>query len=154
RLFPGLASDLIEAGGTKLDFPGDVRWFQEGGYKIRFYSGITLILMSRPLLECFVRRRVLANQNVTCLQEHDVESLIASADRTRITGVKVRQRAEGAPEESLDADLVVDATGRGSKSPKWLETLGYPRPEESVIKVDVGYTTRVFRQNVELLPGA
>jgi len=137
-----------------LDLPGDILWFQEGGYKIRFYSGIAIIFMSRALLECFVRRRVLAIKNVTSLQQYDVDTLIASPDYTRITGVKVRRQAEASSEESLHADLVVDATGRGSKSPKWLEALGYAKPARSVIKIDVGYTTRIYRQHAEVLSNA
>lgn len=154
RLFPGLAADLIQAGAVQVDLPGDFLWFQEGVYKVRFHSGLTMTCMSRPLLECYVRRRILAIKNLTCLQQHDVQSLVTNADRTRVMGVKVRRRAEGSDEESLEADIVVDATGRGSKSPKWLETLGYPKPKESVVKVDVGYTTRMYRQEAGLLPNA
>ncbi|MGK7905645.1 MAG: FAD-dependent oxidoreductase [Synechococcus sp.] len=154
QLFPGLVSELIDAGAVKVDLPGDVLWFQEGGHKIRCRSGITMTCSSRSMLEYHVRRRVLAIENLTCLQGYEVRSLNANADGRRIAGVKIRPTAKGALEESLDADLVVDATGRGSKSPKWLESLGYSKPVESVVKVDVSYTTRIFRQNASLLPTA
>lgn len=154
NLFPGIDTELVQAGATKLDMPGDVLWFQEGGYKIRFNSGIIALFMSRPLLEYYVRRRVLAVENLTCLQHCDVKHLNASSDHTRVTGVKIQQRTAGSTEVSLAADLVVDATGRASRSPKWLEALGYPRPEESAVKVDITYTSRTYRQNRDLLPNA
>ncbi|MCI0487240.1 MAG: hypothetical protein L0229_11645 [Blastocatellia bacterium] len=154
KLFPGLTSDLTEGGAIRFDLPGDVLWHHFGGYKIRFYSGMTIISMSRPFLESQVRSRVLALDNLTCLEQCDVDSLLADRDRTRITGVRVHKRSEGSQEEALDADLVVDATGRGSRSPGWLEALGYSAPEESVVKVGIGYTTRIFRQNPDSLPGA
>jgi 2-polyprenyl-6-methoxyphenol hydroxylase-like FAD-dependent oxidoreductase len=154
RLFPGMVEDLLQAGAVRVDLPGDILWFQEGVYKIRFHSGIGLICMSRPFLEAYVRSRVQEIKNLTCLQQHDVEGLIASADGRRVTGVKLRRRDAEAAEDLLEADLVIDATGRGSRSPKWLEMLGYRKPQESVVKVDVGYTTRIFRQNAELLKEA
>jgi len=154
RFFPGLTSDLIQAGAVRVDLPGDVLWFHQGGYKTRFQSGITVLYLSRPLLESYLRRRVLALKNLTCLEQYDAQSLVTNADRTCITGVKIRRRAAGASEDMLEADLVIDATGRGSRSPKWLEALGYSKPEESAVKVSVGYTTRLYRQNPELLPNA
>jgi 2-polyprenyl-6-methoxyphenol hydroxylase-like FAD-dependent oxidoreductase len=54
----------------------------------------------------------------------------------------------------LLADLVVDATGRGSRSAQWLESLGYGRVEESTIRIDVGYATRIYRRRAGDLPGA
>lgn len=154
RFFPGLAADLTQAGAVRVDLPGDLLWFHQGGYKTRSPSGITVLYLSRPLLETFVRRRVLAIKNLTCLEGHEVLDLMASADRTHITGVKIRQRVTGASEKILDADLVIDATGRGSRSPKWLAAVGYSPPEESVVKVDVGYTTRLYQQRPDLLPNA
>jgi len=154
RFFPGLPAELAQAGAVRVDLPGDLLWFHQGGYKTRHHSGIAVLYLSRPLLETFVRRRVLAIKNLTCLEGHDVLSLVASEDRTRVTGVQIRPRVAGASETILDADLVIDATGRGSKSPRWLDALGYSPPEESVVKVDVGYTTRLYRQNTELLPNA
>jgi hypothetical protein len=40
----------------------------------------------------------------------------------------------------------VDASGRGSQTPQWLESLGYSRPEESTVKVSLGYATRIYRR--------
>ena len=44
------------------------------------------------------------------------------------------------------ADLVVDASGRGSSSAAWLECLGYARPKEERVEIGLGYTTRVYRR--------
>jgi hypothetical protein len=41
---------------------------------------------------------------------------------------------------------VVDASGRGSRTPQWLEGLGYPRVQELAVAADLGYTTRFFRR--------
>jgi 2-polyprenyl-6-methoxyphenol hydroxylase-like FAD-dependent oxidoreductase len=60
--------------------------------------------------------------------------------------VRVRRRDGDAVEETLPADLVVDASGRGSRAPRWLEELGYEPPDEEVVRVDVRYTTRLFRR--------
>jgi flavin-dependent dehydrogenase len=83
---------------------------------------------------------------VTALQNYDVEGLVASVDRAAVTGATVRNRAQGQIEH-LAADLVVDATGRGSQAPKWLSALGYAAPDEAQVKVDVGYTTRTYRRD-------
>ncbi len=110
--------------------------------------------MSRPLLEDGVRRRVRALPNVRITAGCDVTRLLATADRARVTGVTLRRRAAGAEEEVVPADLVVDAGGRGSRAPAWLEGLGYDRPAEEKIVIDLAYTTRVYRRRPGDLPGA
>lgn len=62
----------------------------------------------------------------------------------RISGVQIQHRDTGA-EESIDADLVVDATGRGSSLPRWLSALGCGDTQEEIVKVHVGYASRVYR---------
>ena len=57
----------------------------------------------------------------------------------RVTGVK------GIGTE-IAADLVIDASGRGSHSPDWLAALGYPKPVEERVEVALAYTTRFFRR--------
>jgi hypothetical protein len=45
---------------------------------------------------------------------------------------------------TLPADLVVDASGRGSRTPRWLLDSGYPQPAEERVRVDLGYSTGWF----------
>jgi 2-polyprenyl-6-methoxyphenol hydroxylase-like FAD-dependent oxidoreductase len=70
-----------------------------------------------------------------------------------VGGVRVIRRADGSAEEVLPADLVVDATGRGSRSPVWLEQLGYPRPAEEELRVGVAYASRIYRRRRDHLDG-
>jgi hypothetical protein len=46
----------------------------------------------------------------------------------------------------LRADLVVDASGAGSKSRTWVASLGFAAPEEETVHVGLGYTTRLYRR--------
>ena len=49
-------------------------------------------------------------------------------------------------ERVLEGDLVVDASGRGSRAPQWLEALGYGRPDEEQVGIDLGYTSRFYER--------
>jgi hypothetical protein len=73
-----------------------------------------------------------------------VDVLDLTAAGGRVTGVRIRPRGTTGDGEVLAADLVVDATGRGSHTPVWLESLGFPQPEESAIDIGVCYTTWDF----------
>lgn len=152
--FPGLSADLVASGATRLDIPGDLLWFHLGGYNVRFRSGLTTLAMSRPLLETHVRRRVLTLPNLVCRQRHEAVTLAIHSDRSRVTGIVVRRVPADGLTELIGADLVVDATGRGSRSPAWLESLGYGRPAETAVNIGIGYTTRLYRQNAASLPDA
>src|SRR5262245_13078640 len=121
RLFPGFAAALIEAGAISGDVSRDCRWFMERGYLSRPDSGLNALFVSRPLLEAAVRERTFALPNIRRRENAAATSLVVSEDRGRVTGIKV----DG---EFLGADLVVDATGRGSRTPQWLQKMGYQPP--------------------------
>lgn len=71
------------------------------------------------------------------------ESLIASPSvRDDIPNVAGLRTAEG---EELTADLVVDASGRGSRAPRWLEALGARTPRTERADHGFRYHTRYFR---------
>ncbi len=146
RLFPDLFPALIQDGSIAIDTVANFHWYNFGAWKPRFRSGITFYSQSRPLLEGHVRERVVARSNVYFLDACEVVKLCANDDATQITGVQIRHRLGESHEEVLAADLVVDASGRGSQTPQWLVALGYDKVEESTIKVDVGYATRVYRR--------
>lgn len=141
-LLPGLTDDLVAHGALPGDLQTDVRWHNDGHLLQPRASGMRGIAVSRPLLEDRVRSRVLDLPGVEILAPSDVLDL--TAERGRVTGVQLRSRAPGSAAHLLESDLVVDATGRGSHTPVWLASLGFPRPEESVIEVGIGYTTAVF----------
>lgn len=145
--FPDLPAALIEGGAIVEDMGEMMRWFCYGGYRRQVTFGHQGALMSRPFLEWLIRRRVLALPNITLLDRCDVDEPLASLDNRAITGVLVTERAAGNRRRELVADLVVDAAGRGSAAPKWLESLGYTKPEEISVKVNVGYATRIYRRN-------
>jgi hypothetical protein len=87
---------------------------------------------------------VSALANVSFADGYDIITPVTTKDARRVTGVRIQSRTERT-EESLDADLVVDATGRGSRAPAWLAAMGYPRVGEDHVKVGLAYTSRRYR---------
>ncbi len=104
---------------------------------------------SRALLDWHVRQRVSATPNISVLSGHDVVELTASPDRRRVTGVLVARRGD-VETRVLGADLVIDASGRGSRAPVFLERLGYGRPVEDEMVVNLAYSSQWLR----IPPGA
>ncbi len=153
ELFPGLTSELVAHGAAVGDVLGDARLLFGGHRLARADAGLTVASASRPLLEERVRARVRALPQVTFAPRADVAGLHPSPDGGRITGVRLVRRADGSAEEVLAADLVVDASGRGSRAPAWLETLGFGRPGEDRLHVGVRYATRRYRLAGEALDG-
>jgi flavin-dependent dehydrogenase len=78
---------------------------------------------------------------------------MTTADNTRVTGVHLVNRKADNTKETLTADLVVDAGGRGSHSPAWLEELGYKRPSQEEVTIGMGYVTCYYRRQPEHVPG-
>jgi 2-polyprenyl-6-methoxyphenol hydroxylase-like FAD-dependent oxidoreductase len=147
RYFPDLPQALQDNGAIMADFAGTMQWWAYGGYRKRFKMGVSSALMSRPLLEHLVRVRVLALPNVRLVDNCGVMRLETAVSRQQVTGVLVEYRDDNKTTESLTADLVIDCTGRGSRTPQWLKELGYEPALESEVKVDVGYATRLYRRN-------
>ena len=123
----------------------DFLWYQYGGWKLRADSGLEAIVVSRPFLERKVRDRVLALPEVTLLQGHIGESPVFNSRTRRVTGLSVKGLSTGTT-ATLEADLVVDALGRGSPSPKWLASWGYSQVTETSVPIEVGYATGVFER--------
>ena len=144
-LFPGLPDELV-AGGARVWNDGDLSRlsmsfsghpFQRSG-TIPDPQAIVVYYAHRTFLEWSLRRRVLAIPNIEILQGHDAVRLTSTPGRERVTGIVVAERESGS-ETHVEADLVVDATGRGSRTPVFLDQLGYGRPREDELKVHVTY---------------
>jgi 2-polyprenyl-6-methoxyphenol hydroxylase-like FAD-dependent oxidoreductase len=139
RLFPGITQALVAQGAVIGDIVRDFRWYFEGGCLSRPPSGWTSLLTTRPMLEAAIRARVLAAPNVRMRDRAAVERLAPIGASRAVSGVYL----DG---ELLSADLVVDAMGRGSRSPQWLQRMGYEKPREEIVQVGLGYTTRFFER--------
>ena len=147
-LLPGITAELLDAGALTYEALSEMYFSVLGHPLARVALNRDTVLASRPLIEAHVRRRVSALPGVEIRDRCDVAGLVASADR--ITGVRVLPRADGSAEELLAADLVVAAGGRAGRLPAWLEGLGYPRPQEERVVIDLMYASRPIR----VAPGA
>ena len=153
QLLPGLVGELVDAGAPTYSAMGEMRVVLGGHPFARADLGLRSLVLSRPLLEGHVRRRVQALTNVELRDGCDALGLEAGADGRRIAGVRVLPRADGSAAETLAADLVVCATGRGGRVGAWLEALGFPRPAEERVRVDISYASRRLRLPVGALDG-
>ena len=143
QLLPGIEADLIAAGACPVRFPTDVRWFTPvDRWMGRFPATQRLASASRILIEWVVRCRVEQTPGIRFITGHDVHSLRLNG-RGDVVGVAVRARNSGSGFE-VPADLVVDASGRGSALPDWLEALGRPRSRESSVDAFLGYASRTY----------
>ena len=142
-LFPTLASDGAIPVRTE-----DVRWNQLGVWMAPVRSPLKNLFQSRPFLEQHVREQLAAKDNVRIMDACEVSQLCVRNDR--VTGVVLRHHTGEQHEEELSADLVVDAGGRGSRAPQWLASLGYGSVQETSVKIEVGYATRIYRCPAQL----
>ncbi len=145
ELFPGITDRLIAAGAPTGDVLGAVRWQVAGHRFARSPIGLMGLFGTRPFLEGHIRAAVAALPGVDLAPRTDVLGLTGTADGARVTGVRVQRNDDGSPATAIGADLVVDATGRGSRAPLWLAALGYPSPEEERVRIDLCYATRHYR---------
>ena len=140
--FPDLFATLTRDGAIPVSTT-DVRRYQLGVQVTPVPGPVRPLWQSRPFLEQHVRAALLARDNVQIIDGCSVARLITHDER--VTGVVLQHRGGQQSEEELAADLVVDASGRGSRVPQWLASLGYGQVEENRVKIDVGYASRIYR---------
>ncbi|HYN88977.1 MAG TPA: FAD-dependent monooxygenase [Ardenticatenaceae bacterium] len=143
ELFPGVEEVLAEAGALNVDFAADFAALGPAGWFVRFPSNLSALACTRALLEWAVRRQLSAFPQVRLLDETAVTGLLPASDGQSVRGVTIRR---GGREERLEANLVVDASGRHSRSPAWLEALGFAAPEESIVDAHLGYASRIYER--------
>jgi len=147
-LFPGVQDEMIAAGAPVVDMANEIAWFTPAGWGVRFPSEVMVLAFTRPLLDLHVRRRLAENPRVKILDNTDVLRLLPGSKTNRVAGVLICPRASEMDRrvaKELRADLVLDATGRASRAPRWLEELGCEPPEEIVIDAHLAYASRMYR---------
>lgn len=164
RLFPGLGEEMVAAGAPVVDVANDLASLTPAGWEVRFASNLEFLSFSRSLLDYHVLQRLAGFENISLLEGRAVAGLIADKSGTGVSGVSLRSRtssvdgeawgsgsdrdghtpAEDATGEPLYADLVVDASGRGSHLPRWLQDLGYGDTPQSTVDAHLGYASRIY----------
>jgi 2-polyprenyl-6-methoxyphenol hydroxylase-like FAD-dependent oxidoreductase len=144
ELFPGLLDEFVASGVTVVHEPSEL-YFAPGGHKFcqhgQFSEPSPSYQPSRPYLEWRIRTRLREMPNVEVIDRCKVVDLASAADR--VTGVVVQRAGEA--EQALQADLVLDATGRAGRAAGWLESMGYEKPSEDRLEVDIRYVSRRLR---------
>ncbi|GAA4988695.1 FAD-dependent oxidoreductase [Kitasatospora paranensis] len=143
EVFPGLVDEMRADGAVVADVLSDYRFYLCGNELPRVPVGAHSVQATRPFYERHLRRRLVEQDGLRMVLGADVVGLIG--DDRRITGVRVLRQEPSSSEETLNADLVVDAMGRGSRTPAWLEQLGHERPAEQRVNIDVAYASRLVR---------
>ncbi len=147
RLLPGWADELVAAGAVDIAIPTELLWLTPAGWMNRFPARHRMISATRPLIEWCTQRRVLATPGVELLAGRAVDRLLPGSDGDRVSGVLLREaNGNGDASATLRADLVVDATGRRSRLPEWLDQLGFERPAESRVDASLSYASRLYRR--------
>jgi 2-polyprenyl-6-methoxyphenol hydroxylase-like FAD-dependent oxidoreductase len=141
QLFPGFEDELRAAGAQTYCYTSEVAFFSSQGWRTPVTTGVDFFGFRRPVFEQVIRRRMMAADRLTIVHGSVADLAI---DAGRVTGVRLRDA-----DAPLLADLVVDASGRGSQTPKWLREAGIEPPAEVTVKAYLGYAT----QSVELPEG-
>ncbi|KAB1986066.1 NAD(P)/FAD-dependent oxidoreductase [Streptomyces triticiradicis] len=132
---------LLATGAREISLSsGMVALSPEGWFHRWRHDSHNMITSSRALLDWAVRTAVMKNTGNVGIRTAQVVDL--TGDARRVRGVRI---GTSAGPDVLDADIVVDASGRGSRILTWLTALGITGIDE--IRVDAGLVnaTRIYR---------
>ncbi|MFJ3932075.1 FAD-dependent oxidoreductase [Streptomyces sp. NPDC090029] len=141
QIMPGITDRWLAAGARRIPLPTGLVSMTAQGWLRRWPEMQYMIACTRDLLDWVVREQVLRMPAVTLLQGHEMRALEGTADR--VTGVRVRT-PEG-QDLVVDANLVVDASGRGSRATEWLQTLGIGGIGEAEVDSGLVYASRFYK---------
>ena len=137
RYFPGLGETLVGAGSVEVRMGSDIIWHHFGGWKAPCPSGVTMLCQTKGFLEWHIRQRLQAIPSVDIQSHQNVVALLGDASTVR--GVVLQDGTH------IDADLVIDCSGRNTLVPRLLEQLGATPPERTELPVDIWYASQIFR---------
>ncbi len=139
RSSPQLGGELEDAGAVRGDVGGDHLIRLPTGWAPRDHLALSVLSVTRVTVERIIRRRVLKLPNVSLVDGVAIDGLLN--DRRTVTGV--RGTRDDGPFTDY-ADLVVDASGRGSKLVPWLAEHGVHCPAPVIVNGHVSCTSRLY----------
>jgi flavin-dependent dehydrogenase len=144
ELFPGFWEDLRNHGAVVNQLKNHMLYVEGIGWLAHPdladpRNAATAVACSRPMLEAEVRRRVLALPRVVTRDRTQVLGL--TSDPRAVRGVRVKK--DGV-EETIDADLVVNALGNAFDPGALLRSAGFDGPRKIEVPVACMYLTQRF----------
>ncbi|WP_247197186.1 NAD(P)/FAD-dependent oxidoreductase [Streptomyces sp. GESEQ-35] len=147
ELFPGLGTELAEAGALVFDFGDESVMLLPPGRVPASTAGLLFRSSSRDLLEAQIRRRVKTIGHVRVETGVSATALLTGPSPGSVAGVAACVHRPGVARQFVEyqADLTVDCSGRFSQCPRWLDELGYPPLTETVVDSGLAYASRMYK---------
>lgn len=144
--FPHIGKDLQAAGAVPIDWGREFHYFNQGAWNATTdgESGLVSFTCTRPLLEATIRQRLQQRDNIELQSNRRVIGLEGDANSQEVSGVRFTTPEHPEP-QTAKADLIVDASGRGSLASQWLKDLGMTPPPVTRVDAHLGYATRRYR---------
>ena len=143
-LFPGIKSDMLDAGSKTAILGKDVRWRIAGKWLPTFENGMTSFFQTRPMLELVLRKRVSKIENISFRYGLSRSQYIPSGNGKKLMSARLADIRSGQESEEK-ADLFVEASGASTDILSLLTALNYPLPRESVVEPDFAYSSGLFK---------
>lgn len=151
KLLPGIIETAINAGAQSGDMLTDALFYV--GAHTRFISGkshINGLVASRTLLEYLIYREVSDIGNISIRHGHKVSDLQFDPSQQAVTGVLFHSKDAPGTIYRQDADLVLDASGRGTRMPHWLQQASYAAADRDELGVNITYSSCFFKRDSQI----
>ena len=138
RFFPGIIDDMVREGAFDVDMAAQYRIRLGGTWKKPGSGDIQIVCAGRPLLEGGGRRRRVDEPRGTFRYDSAGADLVYDRSNDAIIGVAV------AHDDELDvipAEFVVDASGKNTRVPDFLDRIGIGAPEVEQDIINCFYST-------------
>ncbi|MGV0660868.1 oxygenase, partial [Mycolicibacterium pulveris] len=142
RIFPGIIDDMVREGAFDVDMAAQYRIRLGGTWKKPGTGNLQIVCAGRPLLEWCVRRRLDDEPRISYHYESEVADLVYDRGANAVVGVAVDRRGEL---EVVPAEFVVDASGKNTRVPEFLEQIGVGAPEVEQDIINCFYSTMFHR---------
>ena len=139
QLFPGAVEECCGPGTGPFDASAEFRWHQFGMWKPTPDVDVDMWPTDRTRFEWAVRRRLQEQGNVEFVPGRKAVDFVFDEEETAVRGAVFE--TDNGTNETWPAQLVVDAMGRGTRTPGLLEDHGFGPLPDQAYEAGVSYTT-------------
>ncbi|MFP7298214.1 NAD(P)/FAD-dependent oxidoreductase [Neobacillus niacini] len=136
ELFPGITEDFYHSGAVKINSTIDLAWYHHGAWKIRYDGGYSTTLQTRPHLEWHIEQYIKKIPNIEVYYNQAVQGFLYNEEQNQVMGVQLKDK-------TINADLVVDASGVSSLTSSWINKRGIEIPEE-IMDINLSYISKQY----------